>query len=34
MAPNIGSKLAKHITAKEAAALVEWGMYLDYGFGV
>ena len=34
MVPNIGSKLAKHITAEEAAGLVESGMYLDYGFGV
>ena len=34
MASNIGSKLAKYITAEEAAGLVASGMYLDYGFGV
>jgi len=34
MSARPGSKGAQHISAEEAAGLVESGMWLDYGFGV
>jgi acyl-CoA hydrolase len=34
MEPRLSGKVAKHITAEEAAGFVDSGMWLDYGFGI
>jgi acyl-CoA hydrolase len=34
MVPTIAGKTPKHITAEEAAGLVQSGMWLDFGFGI